>query len=82
MTLRLYLLRHGETEASQTGGYCGRLDPDLTEAGHLMAADFAEAYQGHRFAAVYVSPMRRAGATARSGPPPRTASSWTCWPWN
>jgi probable phosphoglycerate mutase len=29
-----------------------------------MAADFAEAYQGHRFAAVYVSPMRRAGATA------------------
>jgi len=60
MTLRLYLLRHGETEASQTGGYCGRLDPDLTEAGHLMAADFAEAYQGHRFAAVYVSTKRQA----------------------
>lgn len=64
MALKLYLLRHGETEASQTGGYCGRLDVDLTESGHLMAKDFAEAYKGHPFAAVYVSPMRRTRATA------------------
>jgi probable phosphoglycerate mutase len=64
MALRLYLLRHGETEASQTGGYCGRQDPDLTEAGHLMASDFADAYKGHGFATVYVSPMRRTRATA------------------
>jgi probable phosphoglycerate mutase len=64
MTLKVYLLRHGETEASQTGGYCGRLDPALTEAGLLMAHDFAEAYARHPFSAVYLSPMRRTRATA------------------
>lgn len=64
MVLKLYLLRHGETESSQTGGYCGRLDTDLTEAGHLMARDFAEGYKDHPFVAVYASPMRRARATA------------------
>jgi broad specificity phosphatase PhoE len=64
MSLNLYFLRHGETTASQTGGYCGRLDPDLTEAGHLMAQDFAAGYKDHPFMAVYVSPMRRTRATA------------------
>lgn len=64
MSLNLYLLRHGETTASQTGGYCGRLDPDLTDSGHLMAQDFAAAYKGHPFVAVYASPMRRARETA------------------
>ena len=64
MALSLYLLRHGETEASQSGGYCGRLDSDLTESGHAMAKDFAEAYKDHPFVAVYASPLRRARATA------------------
>ena len=64
MALSLYLLRHGETEASQSGVYCGRLDTDLTESGRLMARDFAEVYKGHQFAAIYVSPLRRARATA------------------
>jgi len=62
--LKLYFLSHGETEASQTGGYCGRLDADLTESGHLMARDFAEVYKGHPFVAACVSPLRRARATA------------------
>ena len=39
MSLIIYFLRHGETTASQTGGYCGTLDPDLTPAGHEMAED-------------------------------------------
>ncbi len=30
MSLIIYFLRHGETTASQTGGYCGTHDPDLT----------------------------------------------------
>ncbi|QFY41297.1 histidine phosphatase family protein [Candidatus Methylospira mobilis] len=64
MSLNLYLLRHGETEASLSGGYCGRLDPDLTEAGHEMAHDFAEAYQEHSWSAVYVSPLLRTRSTA------------------
>ena len=33
MSLTLYLVRHGETTFSQSGGYCGSLDPDLTPEG-------------------------------------------------
>ena len=64
MSLNLYLLRHGETEASFNGGYCGRLDPDLTPIGHQMAGDFAKVYRSHPFAAVYASPMLRTRMTA------------------
>ena len=65
MSLILYLLRHGETEASFNGGYCGRLDPDLTPIGHQMAEDFAQVHQHHPWAAIYVSPMLRTRMTAR-----------------
>ena len=44
MSLRLYLLRHGETEYSQGGGYCGTLDAELTPEGMQMAQAFADAY--------------------------------------
>jgi len=64
MSLSIYLLRHGETTASATGGYCGRIDPDLTPEGHLMAADFGLAYREHPFKDVYVSPLLRARQTA------------------
>ena len=63
MALTLYLLRHGETEASRTGGYCGMTDIELSESGRLMAEDFAEGYKDHPFAAAYVSPLRRTRAT-------------------
>lgn len=65
MSLSLYLLRHGETIYSQTGGYCGDLDPELTPAGSAMAAAFAEAFHTLEWNGVYVSPMRRTIATAR-----------------
>ena len=44
MSLKIYLLRHGETEYSQRGAYCGALDAGLTAEGHQMAQAFAEAY--------------------------------------
>ena len=31
MNLTIYFLRHGETDASRTGGFCGTLDPDLLD---------------------------------------------------
>ncbi|MCU0524965.1 MAG: histidine phosphatase family protein [Elainella sp. Prado103] len=65
MTLKIYFIRHGETTFSQTGGYCGSLDPDLTPAGHEMAQAFADAYQTIPWAAIYCSPMRRTIATAQ-----------------
>ncbi len=62
--MRLYLLRHGETEYSRTGGFCGSLDPDLTAVGTQMASEFARTYQTLSWEAVYTSPMRRTLATA------------------
>ena len=63
MSLTIYLLRHGETTASRTGGYCGTLDPDLTPEGYQMAEDFADAYKSLPWVAVFSSPLRRALAT-------------------
>jgi broad specificity phosphatase PhoE len=65
MTLTLYLLRHGETTYSQTGGYCGDLDPALTTAGEEMARSVAVAYKQIEWSGVYVSPKQRAIATAK-----------------
>lgn len=65
MSLSLYLIRHGETTFSQTGGYCGEIDPELTEYGHQMAAAFGKAYQSLSWEAVFVSPMKRTIATAK-----------------
>ncbi|MGR8981545.1 MAG: histidine phosphatase family protein [Gammaproteobacteria bacterium] len=65
MSLKIYLLRHGETEYSQRGAFCGDLDIGLTPEGNQMAQSFADAYRSIPWADVYVSPMKRAIATAR-----------------
>jgi probable phosphoglycerate mutase len=65
MSLKIYLLRHGETTYSQRGAYCGTLDAELTQAGHEMAQAFADAYRRLAWADIYVSPMKRAIATAQ-----------------
>lgn len=65
MSLKIYLLRHGETAYSQRGAYCGNLDIDLTPEGKQMARAFAEAYQAIPWVAVYASPMKRALATVK-----------------
>ncbi len=64
MGLTLYLLRHGETTFSRTGGFCGDLDPELTEEGAEMARAFRDAYRQLLWEAVYTSPMKRTLATA------------------
>lgn len=64
MSLRIYLLRHGETAYSQQGNFCGSLDAPLTDAGRQMAECFASAHTDIPWAGVYVSPMQRAIDTA------------------
>ncbi len=64
MSLNLYFLRYGETVYSKTGGFCGDLDPELTNDGIEMAKAFGEAYRSLNWNAVYVSPMQRTIATA------------------
>lgn len=65
MSLTLYFLRHGETTYSRHGNYCGILDPELTPEGEQMASAFAQTYQSLPWSAIYVSPMKRAIATAK-----------------
>jgi broad specificity phosphatase PhoE len=65
MTLRLHLLRHGQTNASRGNLFCGRrLDPALTDEGLAMAASFCEAYRHVKWQAIYSSPLSRAVTTA------------------
>jgi broad specificity phosphatase PhoE len=65
MNLKIYFLRHGETEASQSGTYCGSLEVDLTPEGYQMADDFAEAYKDLPWKSVFASPMHRTLVTAK-----------------
>jgi broad specificity phosphatase PhoE len=65
MTLNLYFLRHGETTFSQSGNFCGETDAQLTSEGMQMAQSFADIYQKYPWEAAYVSPMKRAIATAK-----------------
>jgi broad specificity phosphatase PhoE len=65
MTLKLYLLRHGQTALSRANMFCGgRLDPPLTADGVRMAEAFAECLASAPWEAVYASPLQRALATA------------------
>jgi len=65
MSLKIYLLRHGETTYSRQGAFCGSLDAELTQEGTQMADAFADAYRMIPWTDVYVSPMQRAIATAQ-----------------
>lgn len=66
MSLRLYLLRHGQTALSRENVFCGcGLDPALTAEGEEMAEEFAVAYAGTEWRAIYASPLQRALQTAQ-----------------
>lgn len=65
MTLRLYLLRNGETYYCSTGRYCSQDGIPLTERGQQMADYFARRYQDVAWKAVLCSPLNHAIATVR-----------------
>lgn len=62
--IKLYLVRHGETEASQRGVYYGRHDSLLTEAGALQARRLADVLRDVVFDRVIVSGLKRTKQTA------------------
>ncbi len=64
MTLRLHLVRHGETALSGTSVIAGWLDVPLSPRGEAQARAAAEALAARPLAAVVASPLRRARATA------------------
>ena len=64
MGLRLYLLRHGETEFSRQDRYCGHIDAPLTKTGRAMAMRVAHCYGLLPWRAILTSTRARAAATA------------------
>jgi len=65
MTLRMHLLRHGQTALSRQNVFCGRrLDPALTADGAAMAEAYGATYREMRWQAIYSSPLLRAVSTA------------------
>ena len=63
-TLSLYLVRHGQTDASLANRFCGRIDPPLNATGQAMAEALAARYGREGFAEIVASPLLRARQTA------------------
>lgn len=61
----IVLIRHGETEWSRIGRHTGRSDLPLTDRGRSDAARLTPFLAGRTFGLVLVSPLGRAGETAR-----------------
>jgi len=64
MSLRLLLLRHGETAWNRERRFQGWTDTPLSEAGLAQAEAAARELKEHALAAVYASPLQRARDTA------------------
>jgi probable phosphoglycerate mutase len=64
-TLRLFLVRHGESPSNRELRYLGRRDEPLTEDGVRQAECLAAALAPLPLAAVYASPLLRAAETGR-----------------
>lgn len=63
--LKVFLLRHGETQYNADGNkYCGLTDISLTDLGLHQASLVNSQLKGIEFDAVYSSPLKRARLTA------------------
>jgi broad specificity phosphatase PhoE len=62
-SLRLFLVRHGETASNRELRYLGSQDEPLTENGRRQAESLASALACLSLAAVYASPLLRAAQT-------------------
>lgn len=80
--LKLYLMRHGETEWSLSGEYTGRTDIPLTALGEEEARKVGQRLRHLVFDHVLTSPLQRARQTcalAEIGPDPEIDPNLTEW---
>ena len=64
MTLKLILIRHGESDGNAQRKFCGFQDVDLTEKGIWQAKRLARRLEGASVDIVYCSDLKRARHTA------------------
>lgn len=64
--MRIYIVRHGETEANRQGVFQGQTDSQLLESGFDLARQVGRALADVRFDVVFSSPLSRAWNTART----------------
>ncbi|MBO8435885.1 MAG: histidine phosphatase family protein [Spirochaetes bacterium] len=66
--MKIFLVRHGETEWNAKRKVCGMLEADLSENGRMQAQLLADYIAKHKdelkIEAIYTSPLRRARETA------------------
>lgn len=62
--MRIYLIRHGETDWNRQGRFQGREDIPLNATGMMQAEQCANAIRGMTFEAIITSPLIRARKTA------------------
>jgi probable phosphoglycerate mutase len=82
MPLRLYLVRHGETEWSLSGQHTGRADIPLTPHGMDAARELGQRLRSVSFTHVLTSPLQRAQQTcvlAELGPTPEVEPDLAEW---
>ncbi len=61
---KLYLIRHGESEANRLRRFAGNYDVDLTELGYRQASRIPSAFDGVQIDAIFASDLKRAYNTA------------------
>ena len=64
-SLKIYIIRHGETDANKEGRLQGWSDWDLNEMGVLLARETGRALKGTSFDLCVTSPLKRALQTAQ-----------------
>jgi broad specificity phosphatase PhoE len=63
--MKIYLIRHGETDYSLQRRYCGFSDPPLNERGIWQANRLADKFKGIKIGKIFSSDLIRASETAK-----------------